>query len=101
MAEQITLEEALELVTFKRNADGDWLVNHVKSSVYGNVEGTVFGDIKKSVCGNICGNLGGTINGRNWQFIETPKEKLQRLIEEGADKAELLEALSQLEDNND
>jgi len=99
MPEQITLEEALELVTFKRNADGDWLVNHVKSSVYGNVEGTVFGDIKKSVCGNICGNLGGTINGRNWQFIETPKEKLQRLIEEGADKAELLEALDQLEDN--
>jgi len=99
MIKQITLEEALELVTFHQNFDGDWLVNHVKSAVHGNVEGSVFGDIKKNVCGNICGNLYGTINGRKWQFVETPKEKLQRLIEETGNQ-ELIDAFNQLEDNN-
>ena len=86
MDDQITPEEALELVTFRRNCDGDWFVRHV----HGNVEGIVFGDIKESVWG--------TINGRNW-FFETPRARLQRLTIEGADKAELLEALNQLEDN--
>jgi len=33
------------------------------------------------------------------QYVETPREKLKRLIEEGADKDQLLEAFNQLEDN--
>jgi len=59
-----------------------WVVQDVKSDVLGNVEG--------GVCG--------TINDRKWQFIETPKEKLQRLIEETYNQ-ELIEAFNQLEDN--
>jgi len=94
MAKQITLEEALKLVTFYQGIDGTWRIKDVN----GIVEGTVFGDIKKNVCGNICGNLYGTINGRKWQFVETPKEKLQRLIKETGNQ-ELLEAFNRVEDN--
>ena len=100
MTAKITLEEALELVTFYRGFDGTWRIKDVKNTVDGIVEGSVFGDIKGSVCGNICGNLGGRINGRNWQFFETRKDKFQRLLEEKGDQ-ELLEAFNQLEDNND
>ena len=100
MPQQITREEALKLVTFYQNNDGTWRIKDVKSTVDGDVEGSVVGDIKGSVCGNICGNLGGRINGRNWQFFETPREKLQRLIEEKGDQ-ELIEAFNQLDDNND
>ena len=95
MTNQITLEEALKLVSFYKGIDGTWRIKDVN----GIVEGTVFGDIKKNVCGNICGNLYGTINGRKWQFVETPKEKLQRLIEETGNQ-ELIDAFNQLEDNN-
>ena len=42
----------------------------------------------------------GKINHRRWKFIETPKEKLQRLIG-GASEEELLKLINQLEDNND
>ena len=83
MTEQITLEEALEIVTFHQNFDGTWVVQDVKSDVLGNVEGGVWG----------------TINGLKWQFVETPKEKLQRLIEAKGDQ-ELIDAFNQLEDNN-
>jgi len=82
MAEQITLEEALEIVTFHQNFDGTWVVQDVKSDVLGNVEGGVWG----------------TINGLKWQFVETPKEKLQRLIEETGNQ-ELIDAFNQLENN--
>ena len=44
MAEQITLEEALEIVTFHQNFDGTWVVQDVKSDVLGNVEGGVWND---------------------------------------------------------
>jgi len=84
MIKQITLKEALELVTFYQNFDGTWVVQDVKSDVLGNVEGGVYG----------------TINDRKWQFIETSKEKLQRLIEAKGDQ-ELIDAFNQLEDNND
>jgi len=88
MDEQITLEEALELVTFSRNAKGIWAVKDVNGSVYGSVYGEVVGEVV------------GNIKGRDWDWIETPKEKLQRLLEEKGDQ-ELLEAFNQLEDNND
>ena len=79
---QITLEEALNLFDFEYN-EGEWRIVGVKTNVWGD--------------GQI--NVWGTINGRKWEFVETPREKLKRLIEEGADKAQLLEAFNQLEDN--
>ena len=110
MTEQITLEEALRLVDFLDGPEG-WRVKNVKGDVWGNVYGGVRGNVRgevwgdvDNVQGNVWGNVGnvrGTINGSQWQFIETPKEKLQRLIHEGAGKAQLLEALEQLEESND
>ena len=79
---QITLEEALKLVDFEF-VDGAWRVKHVKRTVWGDVKGNVYG----------------TIDGRPWEFFDTPRQKLRRLIGEGADKAQLLEAVNQLEDN--
>ena len=113
---QITLREALELVIFRRNDDATWCVEHVRGAVWGNVWGSVKGYVKGCVGGNVYGNVWGsvkgyvkgyvggnvygTISGRKWQFVnETPKEKLKRLIEEGADKSQLLEAFNQLENN--
>ena len=109
MTEQITFEQALELVTFMENCEGDWVVQDVRGSVVGNVglnvvgnvEGSVLGYVGCHVVGNVRGNVGGTINGRQWEYIETPKEKLKRLIEEGADKSQLMEAFNQMEDNDD
>ena len=121
MTNQIPIEEALKLVQFKQGPNGSWYVENVCGSVGGNVEGdvcgnvggSVGGNVEGNVCGNVygnvegsvCGEVGGTvrttINGRKWQFIETPKEKLKRLIQEGADKAQLLEAFNQLEESND
>lgn len=98
MTDQITLEKALELVDFELGSEG-WRVKSVKGSVYGDIFGSavgnIWGDVGGSVC-NVWGNVGGTIKGRQWEFIETPKEKLKRLIEEGAGKDEILEALDQL-----
>jgi len=79
---QIPLEEALKLVDFEF-IEGAWRVKHVKCNVWGDVRWDVFG----------------TINGREWQFAETPREKLERLIKEGALKWQLLEAVHQLEDD--
>ena len=119
MIKQITLKEALELVAFKIDHFGKWVVCDVYGNVCGDVHGNVYGDvngkvngsIRKDVNGNIYGNIygsvegnvrgyvSGNINGRDWEYIETPKDKLKRLIEEGADRKELLEAFNQLEDN--
>lgn len=86
MTDQITLEEALKLVEFEFILiQGAWRVKHVKCDVWGAVWGTVWG----------------TISGRKWQFIETPREKLKRLIDEGANKEELLAVVHQLEDSDD
>ena len=74
MTDQITLEEALELVEFELAPEG-WRVKNVKGSVYGDVLGKVWGD----VCGIVYGNVYGTINGRQWTFIGTPKEALNQL----------------------
>lgn len=98
MTNQITLEKALELVEFELGPKG-WRVKNVKGHVWGDVWYNVWGDVGGDVRHNVWGNVGGTIKGRRWKFIETPKEKLKRLIEEGADKAQLLEAFNQLEDN--
>ena len=87
MTDQITIEQALELVEFELRPDG-WRVK--------NVEGSVYGDV---LC-NVWGNVGGTINGRQWKFAETPKEELKRLVKEGADKETLLATIDRLENSN-
>ena len=82
MANQITLEEALELVEFELDPEG-WRVKQVRGSVWGHVwggvRGSVAGDVQGNVQGNIGGNLHGTIRGRQWKFIETSKEELNQL----------------------
>jgi len=82
MTDQITLEEALQLVSFYYASGSGWRVRNVYRDVDGTVGGTVHG----------------TINGRGWEFIETPKEKLQRLITESGNQ-ELMKAFNQLENN--
>ena len=89
MNKQITLEEALKLVEFGQSDSGSWHVN----AVYGYV-GIVHGAV-----GTVQGTVINTIAGRKWQFTETPREKLKRLVEQGADKGQLLVAIDQLEDS--
>jgi hypothetical protein len=100
MTEQITLDEALRLVDFDQYDDGTWCVAVVKGNCH-TVKG--YCDIVEGSCGTVegdCriveGRVLGTINGCQWQYVETPKEKMARLIEEGASKEELLRALEQL-----
>ena len=116
MTKQITLEEALKLVSFINLGCLGWRVHDVKSDVKGNVHGSigrnVYGDVDGDLDGNvhgriagdvhkeIAGDVWGTINGRKWKFVETPKDKLQRLIEESGNQ-ELIDTFNQLEDNND
>lgn len=84
MADQITIERALELVDFELCPEG-WRVKHVKGDVCGDVCGDVMGNVGGDVCpnvrgdvggdvgGNVYGNVWGTISGRQWKLIETPK----------------------------
>lgn len=52
----------------------------------------------KGNCLRVEGEVQGTINGREWQYVKTPREKLQRLIE-GTGNRELIDAFNELEDN--
>ena len=89
--DQITLEEALKLVSFGHvNGRGFWRVRAVNGDVDGNVNGTVHGDVN--------GNVKGKIKGRSWDFVETPKDKLQRLITESGNQ-ELIDTFNQMEDS--
>lgn len=81
---QITLAEALSLVDFEF-AEGVWRVKNVRGNVWGDVEGDVKGDVF-SVRGNVHNIVYGTIRGRHWEFT---------------DKAQLLEAINQLEESDD
>ncbi len=54
-----TMEEVLELVSFKRDADGKLYISIVYGSVYGRVRGSVFGDVG-NVHGSV-GNVGGSV----------------------------------------
>jgi hypothetical protein len=56
-------------------------------------------DVVEGNCVTVGGEVLDSINGRWWYYEETPREKLKRLIEESADKEQLLEAFNQLEDN--
>ena len=123
MTDQITLEEALALVSFYHKGAQGWQVRavfgsvggyvdgDVNGNVYGDVKGTVKGnvdvDVKGTVKGNVdgsvfgyvFGNVLGTINGRSWEFVESPEEKVQRLIEESGNQ-ELIDAFNQVENNS-
>ena len=103
MTNQITLEELLQLVSVKQTSDGGWHIDDVKGSVFGVVFGDVHSDVNGTVFGAVLGNINGyvfgKISGREWQFAETPEDKLKRLIEQGADKGQLLEAFNQLKNN--
>ena len=84
-------QEVADLVEFGRDDEGCLFVRTVKGSVFGDVMGDVMGDVVGHVWGRVCG----TINGRVWQYVETPKEKIIRLIREG--KGE--EAIKMLEES--
>lgn len=82
--EQITIEQALDLVEFKQYPDGTWFVYKVKSNC-GEVEGNL-----GKVNGN-CGRVGGvvyeTINGRPWKYDERPETdncEIEEITLEGA-----------------
>ena len=100
MIKQITLEEALKLVSFEHRKGRGWRVRSVFSSIYGDIYGTIFGDTYGAIGGDVYGTIFGTINGRRWKFIETPKDELQRLIRESGNQ-ELIDTFNQLENNND
>ena len=88
MTEQITLEEALKLVSFYQLSGGSWRVLEVNGYIKGSVNGNVYGDVNGyvngnvngdvngyvlgnvdgNVNGNVLGNVLGTINGREWKF---------------------------------
>ena len=122
MTKQITLEEALKLVSFYQVDSGSWRVlevngyikgsvngeiygdvngnvkGYVDGNVNGDVKGEIYGDVNGEIYGNVNGNVYGTINGREWKFVETPKDKLQRLITESGNQ-ELINTFNQMEDN--
>ena len=87
MTDQITLEEALQLVNYVQDDAGKW---HV---------GIVWGNVRKTVMGNVGGTVLGTISGNKWAYIETPRQKLARLIKEKGDQ-ELIKAFNELEDSD-
>ena len=126
MTKQITIEEALKLVSFTKNDYDEWEVEDVRVNVNGDVYGTVHGDVEGSVNGHVHGDIGGDVEGSvngyvggdvygnvhgdvggnvegdiksgEWQRVESPRQKLKRLIEE-TNNSELIEAFNQLEDN--
>ena len=104
MIKQITLEQALELVSFEHPLPGwGWRIRDVYGDVNGHINGFVNGRINGFVNGDINGsvhgNVFGTINGRKWESVETPKEKLHRLIAESGNQ-ELIDTFNQMEDNS-
>jgi hypothetical protein len=110
MTKQITLEQALSLVRFEYDEKKGWRVNEVNGDIYGDiyggvnggvggaVKGHIWGGVGGDIYGGVVGNVYGTINGRKWMYVETPKEKLQRLITESGNQ-ELIDTFNQLENN--
>lgn len=74
-----TMEEISALVTFERVERGEYEGRLIIRSV----RDTVYGDVKGPVHGSVWGHVYGTISGRVWKFVETPKERVARLIREG------------------
>ena len=88
---EITREEIDELVEFRYSpVTESWRV----AKVQGNSSMDVMGD-----CWSVEGTVVYTINGKSWEFAETPRQKLARLIKERAPHSKLLEVLSQMDDS--
>jgi len=75
------------------DVDGD-----IHGDVSGDVVGNIYGDVVGNIYGDVSGSVKGKINGRKWESVETPKDKLQRLITESGNQ-ELIDTFNQLEDN--
>jgi len=81
------------------NGSVGFVRGHTGVRVHGDVCGTVGGNVRGNVYGIVGGTVGGTINGKHWQHVETPRQKVERLIKETG-HTELLEAFNQLEENS-
>ena len=69
------------------------------NTVLGNVHDVIGNvDIVEGDVGKVKGDVKGSIYGRDWKFLETPREKLTRLIKKSSDD-ELLKILDKLENN--
>ena len=62
---------------------GGSVVGNVVGNVDGNVEGSVVGNVVGNVEGNVKGIVWGTINGREWSYELTLKERIQDAIMAG------------------
>ena len=69
MAEAITLEEVLKLVSFCKNHNNEWCVYDVNGVVQGDVKNTVWGDVVGTVQGDVKGNVIGEVKGRVWGHV--------------------------------
>jgi hypothetical protein len=63
MTKQITLEEALKLVSFYQLSGGSWRVLEVNGYIKGSVNGNVYGDVNGYINGNVNGNVNGYVLG--------------------------------------
>jgi len=97
MTDQITLEDALELVEFEHGSSG-WRVKNVQGSVGGSVWGDVWGSVWGSVGCSVWGSVGCAIKGQKWEYAETHRERFERLLVETKNE-ELIEAFKRLEDS--
>ena len=110
MTDQITLKEALKLVSFRQVSPQGWRVGDVNGNVDGHINGYVRGSVKGCVGGNVDGSIlghvdgdvdgivKGKISGSEWEFIETPEDKLRRLITKSGNQ-ELIDTFNQMENN--
>jgi outer membrane lipoprotein SlyB len=75
--DEVTLEEVLELVDFKRDEDGKmrvvnvWgsILGTVRGSILGTVEGSILGTVEGSVWGDVKGDVEGTVEGSVWGTV--------------------------------
>ena len=129
MTDQITLEEALELVSFTQDEDGEWQVKDVYGYVHGDtyrgvfgnvggdVGGSVSGDVRGKVWGSVCGNVvrdvggsiggnvGGTVKGDiklgEWQRMKTPRPTREQLLTKQIELEQRVKALEKKNDDDD
>ena len=105
--QQITLEEVLQIVSFTHTVDDTWVVEDVRSDVFGHVDGIIYGSVKgniygsvQGIGGSVYGSINGTVKGKiaglDWKFVETPKEKFRRLLGETGNQ-ELIDAFYQIQ----
>jgi len=75
--EKPSLEKIKELVSFKKDQNGEWAVNHVYGNVHGHVHRNVYGHVGGnvhchvggSVNGSVCGQVDGSIGSKKWRKV--------------------------------